>query len=105
MVKNPPANSIGQVDPWGGKIPWRRRWPPTPVFLPGKFQEERICWVTVHRVAKTRIRLSVYSGNAVKPYKTLTSYRKALFTRIQEAQKSTSFINMCIIHLTRQQVY
>ena len=22
-------------DPWVGKIPWRRAWPPTPVFLPG----------------------------------------------------------------------
>ena len=22
--------------PWGGKIPWRRKWQPTPVFLPGK---------------------------------------------------------------------
>ena len=24
-------------DPWVGKIPWRRKWQPTPVFLPGKF--------------------------------------------------------------------
>ena len=23
-------------DPWVGKIPWRRKWQPTPVFLPGK---------------------------------------------------------------------
>ena len=23
-------------DPWIGKIPWRRKWRPTPVFLPGK---------------------------------------------------------------------
>ena len=23
-------------DPWVGKIPWRRQWHPTPVFLPGK---------------------------------------------------------------------
>ena len=23
-------------DPWLGKIPWRRKWQPTPVFLPGK---------------------------------------------------------------------
>ena len=22
-------------DPWVGKIPWRREWQPTPVFLPG----------------------------------------------------------------------
>ena len=23
-------------NPWDGKIPWRRKWKPTPVFLPGK---------------------------------------------------------------------
>ena len=23
-------------DPWVGKIPWRRKWQPTPAFLPGK---------------------------------------------------------------------
>ena len=23
-------------DTWVGKIPWRRKWQPTPVFLPGK---------------------------------------------------------------------
>ena len=25
-----------RLDPWAGKIPWRRRCSPTPVFLPGK---------------------------------------------------------------------
>ena len=24
-------------DPWVWKIPWRRKWQPTPVFLPGEF--------------------------------------------------------------------
>ena len=23
-------------DPWVEKIPWKRKWKPTPVFLPGK---------------------------------------------------------------------
>ena len=40
VVKNPPANA-GDVKrcgfiPWVGKIPWRRKWQPAPVFLPGK---------------------------------------------------------------------
>ena len=37
MVKNPPANAgdMGSV-PGLGKIPWKRKWQPTPVFLPGK---------------------------------------------------------------------
>ena len=25
-----------RFDPWVGKIPWRRKWQPTPVILPGK---------------------------------------------------------------------
>ena len=28
---------IPRFDPWVGKIPWRREWPPTPVFLPWVF--------------------------------------------------------------------
>ena len=28
-------------DPWVGTIPWRRKWQPTPVFLPGKFHRQR----------------------------------------------------------------
>ena len=30
-----------QFDPWVRKIPWRRKWQPTPVFLSGKSQGER----------------------------------------------------------------
>ena len=29
------------LDPWVGKIPWRRKWYPTPVFLPGKSHGQR----------------------------------------------------------------
>ena len=28
-------------DPWIGKIPWRRKWQPTPVFLPGESHGQR----------------------------------------------------------------
>ena len=38
MVKHLPAMQETQVrDPWVQKIPWRRTWQPTPVFLPGEF--------------------------------------------------------------------
>ena len=30
-----------RFDPWVGKIPWRRRWQPTPVFLPGESHGRR----------------------------------------------------------------
>ena len=41
MVKKAPAKAGGAGDlgsiPWVRKIPWRRKWQPTSVFLPGKF--------------------------------------------------------------------
>ena len=33
VVKNPPASGF---NPWVRKIPWGRKWQPTPAFLPGK---------------------------------------------------------------------
>ena len=30
-----------EFDPWVGKIPWRRAWQPTPVFLPGESHGQR----------------------------------------------------------------
>jgi len=29
------------LDPWLGKISWRRKWQPTPVSLPGKSHGQR----------------------------------------------------------------
>ena len=29
------------LNPWVGKIPWRRKWQPTPVFLPGESHRQR----------------------------------------------------------------
>ena len=45
VVKNPPTNA-GDIkrcrfDPWVGKIPWRRPWQPTPVFLPRESHGQR----------------------------------------------------------------
>ena len=30
-----------RFDPWFGKIPWRRKWQPTPVSLPGESHGQR----------------------------------------------------------------
>ena len=41
MVKNLPAMQEKQetwFNYWVKKIPWHRKWQPTPVFFPGKFQ-------------------------------------------------------------------
>ena len=40
-VKNLPAVQETGFDTWVGKIPWRRKWQPTPVSLPGKSHGQR----------------------------------------------------------------
>ena len=43
--KEPTCQSRGRkrrrFDPWVRKIPWRRAWQPTPVFLPGECHGQR----------------------------------------------------------------
>ena len=41
MVKNLPPCGKSGFNPWVRKILWRRKWQPTPVFLPGKFHGQR----------------------------------------------------------------
>ena len=41
IVKNLPATRKTWVDPWVEKIPWRREWQPTPIFLPGESHGQR----------------------------------------------------------------
>ena len=36
MVKNLPPRQETRFKPWVGKVPWRRKWKPTPVLLPGE---------------------------------------------------------------------
>jgi len=41
IVKNLPAKQEAEFNPCMVKIPWRRKWLSTPVFLPGEFQGQR----------------------------------------------------------------
>ena len=36
VVKNPPAKQETQVQSLSQEDPWRKKWQPTPIFLPGK---------------------------------------------------------------------
>ena len=45
-------------DPWVRQIPWRRKWQPTPVLLPGKFHGEKI-----HGIAKSRTWLNNFTSD------------------------------------------
>ena len=74
------------LDPWVGKIPWRRKWQPTPVLLPRKFHGWRsLVAPTVHGVTKSRTRLSDFM-TCIYIFKYLTAeFSKGRGTRDQIA--------------------
>ena len=51
MVKNPPAKWEIGFNPWVAKIPWKRAWQLSPVFLPGESPWTKEA--TVHGVVKS----------------------------------------------------
>ena len=62
VVKNPPTNA-GDIkrrgfDPWIRKIPWKKAWQPTSVFLPGESHGQRsLAGYIAHGVTKSQTRL------------------------------------------------
>ena len=43
-----------RFNPWVGKIPWRRAWQPTLVFLPGESRDRGAWQAIVHRVTESQ---------------------------------------------------
>ena len=55
------------VHPWVGKIPWRRKRQPTPVFLPGKCHGQRSLAGHKPRVAKSPTGLGAHTSETSAP--------------------------------------
>ena len=49
-------------NPWVGKMPWRRAWQPTTVFLPRESHEQRRLVGWVHGFAQSQTRLKQYNA-------------------------------------------
>ena len=68
--------------PWVGKIPWRKAWQPTPIFLPGYTHGQRRLADLVHRTAKSWTQLKLLSTHAhvlLKNFLFLTLYCPAAY--------------------------
>ena len=57
-MKKPPAKARDSRDEflslgWVEKIPWRRKWQPTPVFSLGNPMDRGAWWAAVHGVAES----------------------------------------------------
>ena len=54
--------------PWVRKIPWERKWQPTPVFLPGKSQGERNLAGRLQSMGSQRVRHDWRTEHAYAPF-------------------------------------
>ena len=75
-----------RLDPWVGKISWRRKWQSTPVFLPGKSHGQRklvgYCpWD--RRESNNSVQLNNYHLNFHFSWRTL----RLIYYKIKEIQK------------------
>jgi len=66
------ACNVGDLgsNPWVGKIPWRRKWQPTLVFLPGESHGRRSLVGYSPQAAKSQTRLSDFTFTLKKKIKT-----------------------------------
>ena len=72
MVRKPACQSRRckrrRFYPWVGKVPWRRAWQPTPVFLPEESHEQRslvgymFYHLSYNNIYTNRVRKSLWSG-------------------------------------------
>ena len=53
-----PQRGRPRFDAWVRKTPWRRKWQPTPAFLPGNPMDRGPWWTPVHGVTMSKARLS-----------------------------------------------
>ena len=52
---------------------WRRKWQPSPVFLPGESRDGGAWWATIYGVAQSRTRLKRLGSNRLVQHKVPTS--------------------------------
>ena len=86
-----------RFDPWSRKIPWRRKWQPTPVLLPGKFHGWR-CPVgyTVHGVAKSQTWLSYFTFTFKTFFYSSWVYSCQLFSISSASVRSLPFLSFIV---------
>ena len=98
-------------NPWVGKIPWRRKWQPSPVFLPGESHEQRSLagyspWghkqIALSQWALTHAQKKINSFQMLNCWATVLVTMKTVWVHCKYAQQvhTTNFINQCIIFCT-----
>ena len=76
-----------RFDPWVGKIPWRRKWQPTPVFLPEKSHGHRNLAGYVPWSQKSQTQLSNETTSMKQLKLSLTAFFLLQRTEAQSIQR------------------
>ena len=83
-----------RFNPWIGKIPWRREWQPTLVFLPGDFQAQRSLvspWGVGHDLLTNTF---IFTFNIINSEENLKEYTKMFldprdkFSKLQDQRSA-----------------
>ena len=102
LSKNP-LSQCGRdsFDPWVGRIPWRRKWQPTPVVLPGKshWQSSLVGYSPWgHRESDTTERLSKLAGHDSSSITDLSipRWQNFFFNPVYQEKHSTQWTSIAI---------
>ena len=80
------------------KMPWRRKWQPTPVFLAWKNPMDRGArWATVHRVSRSRTQLSADTHTHTHTHTHGLQYQVLLFMNLSHISTYSGHIWYCSI--------
>ena len=89
LVQNPPAMWETWVRSWVGKIPWRRKRLPTPVFWPGEFHGQYSPWGRKESDLTEQLSLSLY----------LVYVWYLISLSAEDTEMSKTFTNSCLHEL------
>ena len=92
--KEPTCQSGRHFDSWVRKIPWRRKWQPTPVFLSKESHGQRSLLSYIQSMGSQRVRHSWVTENAHK-HKEWNTHLLLASTMCQALCK-----NVCVHHFT-----
>ena len=76
---NHQAGDMGSIHPWVGKIPWRRKWQPTPLFMPGKLYGQRslVSYSPWHSLATEHHHHTMYYTGATLYWKWVNKFTQS----------------------------
>ena len=84
-------------DPWVGKIPWRRKWQPTPVLLPE---------ITFHFTGITRVNIKITTdGDCSHEIKRRLLLGRKVMSNLDSILKSRDITLPTKVHLVKTMVF